>query len=151
MTAFAEKMYEFQKEYNITKECIFNCKVYVDILKSINRNPKFKAVMVLGHYSDDTLYINGGHFVVDLDGNFHEVSYDVNKIKERHYFDNIKQVLENIDKFKNLQVSKKDIIDNFIKFKKIEKCLNDDTYGFNEYEKFICNLQKDYCLNKIKN
>ena len=145
--SFQEKMFEFQKKYDVKNKCILNCKILVDELKKHNFNAKYKAVMVLGEFADDTLYLNKGHIVVDLDGELHEASYDVKKTKKTYYFDNLKDILEDLALFKKLKINKKNIIDNFIKFKKIEECLNNNTYNFTNCEKFLCNLQKTYCLN----
>ena len=145
MSIIINKMYEYQKEYNITKECILNFKVLV----GLHKGAKFKAVMVLGK-CNDTLYINGGHFVVEHNDEIIEASYDVYKIQKRSYYDSLKKILDELNNSKlmeKLQIDKKNIVENFIKFKKLEKCLNDNTYGFNELEKFCCGFQLNYIIN----
>lgn len=144
-------MREYQKENNIKNQCVTNTQYLYDIIKmnSIS-NVKTKAVYVFsGNYEEDTAIFVGGHLVVELDDEtIIEPSYDIFSLKNKSYFDNIKDLLNIFDNKVELKTKiniNKLIYDN-IQFMKISEQINNGELLISDKEHY--NKQADY-IEKI--
>jgi hypothetical protein len=142
-------MREFQKENNIKKQCITNTKYLYDIIRRNCKNDvKTKAVFVFS--SDEEIGNNivlGGHLVVVVDGEIIEPSYDIFSLKNKLYFDNIRDLIDIFDNKTELKTKidiKKLMIDH-IDFIKLAEKINKGQFLITE-KKFY-NEQADYIEN----
>jgi hypothetical protein len=93
-------MREFQRKNNIKNNCITNVQYLYDVIR-MNRkdiNVKTKAVFVFS-YDDITKIpiLNDGHLVVILnDKTIIDPSYDVFCLRNKMYFDNLKDLMDSI-------------------------------------------------------
>ena len=146
-------MREFQKNNGIKKQCVTNTQYLYDTIKmnSIN-NVKAKAVFVLSCDNDtDTSVFVGGHLVVKLDDEtIIDPSYDIFCLKNKSYFDNIKDLMDMFndnDKVKlKSDVDIKKLICDHIHFIKLAEQINNGQHTITE-KKFYDN-QADY-IEKI--
>lgn len=153
-------MREYQEKECIKNKCVTNSQYLYNFIKKISSstNVTVKAVIVLSHDKElDTTTCVGGHLVVILDDNTEEetiidASYDVFSLKNKLYFDNIKDfmhILKKEDKY----LFKKSICD-FIEFIKIAdkinngELLNSDKQFYNNQRDYI---EKLYNLNGLYN
>ena len=141
-------MREFQKENNIRKQCLTNSQYLYDIIKMnfSSSNVKTKAVLVFS--GDDEANVGtivGGHLVVILgDETVIEPSYDIFCLKNKSYFDNIKDFMDAfVDKveLKN-RLDVKKIVSEHISFMKFAEQINNGEHVITE-DKFY-NEQADY-------
>jgi hypothetical protein len=143
-------MRKFQEVNLIKKQCITNSQYLYDIIIS-NRyftrdEIRVKAVIVVSSDEElDTFTFVGGHLVLVFDdGSIIDPSYDIFSLKNRSYFDNIKDVM---DSFKNedkelLKTNfKKGFVDH-IHFMKIAEQINSGECLITE--KQFYNDQADY-------
>lgn len=157
-------MREYQKENNITRQCVANAQYLYDTIKmnysfSFN-NIKTKAVIVFSNNNEEqTQKIVAGHLVIELDdGLLIEPSYDVFSLKNKSYFDNIKDLLntfDNKDEFKTNIKTKKLIYDH-INFVKISEQINNgelliahDKDKWEHYNKQADYVEKIYTKKRI--
>ena len=144
-------MREYQKENNITKQCITNSQYLYDIIKmNSSNNVKTKAVFVFSDKNEeDACIFISGHLVVVLDDDtMIDPSYDIFCLKNTSYFDNIKDLM-NIFDDKVLVKTKfdiKKIIRDHIHFMKIAEQINNGDCVITEKEHY--NRQADY-IEKI--
>ena len=140
-------MREYQKENNIKKQCVTNAQFLYDTIKvnSIS-NVKTKAVFV---YSDnneeDTAIIVGGHLVVELDDEtIIDPSYEIFCLKNKSYFDNIKDLVNIFDNKVELKtkIDIKKLICEHIHFMKISEQMNNGELIITDKEHY--NKQADY-------
>ena len=141
-------MREFQKENKIKTQCVTNTQYSYDIIKNNSSitNVKAKAVYVFSNDAEtDTLHFVGGHLVVVLDDEtIIDPSYDVFCLKNKSYFDNIKDLMDNFDD-KNKLNTKIDIrimVSQHIRFMKLAAQINRGELVFTD-KKFY-NDQADY-------
>jgi hypothetical protein len=95
-------MREFQEKNGIKKQCVTNAQYLYDCIK-INHssaNVKVKALMVIS--TDDyaeTCTCVSGHLAIILvdDETLIDPSYDVFSLKNKSYFDNIKDLMDSFD------------------------------------------------------
>jgi len=140
-------MREYQKENNIKKQCVTNAQFLYDTIKVNSiRNVKTKAVFV---YSDnneeDTAIIVGGHLVVELDDEtIIEPSYEIFCLKNKSYFDNIKDLVNIFDNKVELKtkIDIKKLICEHIHFMKISEQMNNGELIITDKEHY--NKQADY-------
>lgn len=149
-------MREFQEKNNIKKQCITNTQYLYDCIKmnSRNTNVKAKAVLVVSNDDEtDTSVFVGGHLVVVLDDELIlDPSYDVFSLKNRSYFDNIKDLMDMFSDKHTLKtkVDIKKLIEQHIQFKKYADQINNDECLVSEKKNY--NTQADYVeelMNKI--
>ena len=89
-------MREYQKKKSIKKECLTNTQYLYDIIKmNFTNNVKTKAIYVFS--DDDGIAHLLNHLVVVLDGKTIDPSFDVFCLKNKSYFDNIKDLMDNFD------------------------------------------------------
>ena len=141
-------MREFQKENNIRKQCVTNCQYLYDIIKmnSSSSNVKTKAVLVFSADDEaDACTFVGGHLVVVLsDETVIEPSYDIFCLKNKSYFDNIKDFIDIFaDKVElKTRIDVKKIVSEHICFMKLAEQINNGEHLITE-DKFY-NEQADY-------
>jgi hypothetical protein len=140
-------MREFQKENNIRKQCLTNSQYLYDIIKmNSSSNVKTKAVLVFS--ADDVADVCtfvGGHLVVVLDDEtVIDPSYDIFCLKNKSYFDNIKDFMDIFaDKVElKTRVDVKKIVSEHISFMKFAEQINNGEHVITE-NKFY-NEQADY-------
>jgi len=146
-------MREFQKNKGIKKQCVTNAQYLYDIIKmnSID-NVKAKAVFVFSCDDDtNTLVFVGGHLVVMLeDGTMIDPSYDIFCLKDKSYFDNIKDLMdmfnENSKMILKSGVDIKQIVRDHIHFIKLAEQINNGKHTFTT-KKFYDD-QADYIEKK---
>ena len=113
-------MREFQKQNNIKKQCITNTQYLYDNITMNSVNVKAKPVFVFSHDDEEgTATFVGGHLLVILDdGTMIEPSYDIFCLKNKSYFDNIKDLMDVFDNKDDLK-SKIDMIEKNFTISKI--------------------------------
>lgn len=141
-------MREYQEKKCIRKQCITNVQyLYNCIKQNSSNNVKAKAVIVFSNNAEaDTTTIVEGHLVVVLD---HELiiepSYDIFRLKNITYFDNIKDfidIFEDKDILKT-KVDIKNILYELITFTKFAYQINNgelliaDKKNYNEQADYI--------------
>jgi hypothetical protein len=159
-------MREFQAKNNIKNQCVTNTQYLYDVIrKNTTNNVKVKAVIVASSNNEtNTFFCVGGHLVVELSGPDElitiEPSYDVFSLKDKSYFDNIKDFTNmfkdsnnNYDYDKEQKIIVTDLIEqsirHFIKFKKLAEQINNGELLICDKEFY--NNQADYIetlLNK---
>ena len=142
-------MREFQKQNCITKQCVTNTQFLYDCITMSIRNSNVKVKAVLGFSNDDvtdTCVFVGGHLVLILDDNETVIdpSYDIFRLKNISYYDNIKDL---IDIFKDKSELKKrfdlkKMLSEHIQFMKLAEQINNGEFII-YYEQFY-NNQADY-------
>ena len=139
-------MRTFQKDNFIRNQCITNCQYLYDCIKNSCINyVKVKSVIVISINNDDNnkkYTIVAGHLIVVLDDDCDiDPSYDVFSLKNKLYFDNIKDFMKRI-RDKSIP-SIKVVIANFLKFIKYaddinnSKLLISDKSFYNEQANYI--------------
>jgi hypothetical protein len=140
-------MREFQKQNNIKKQCITNTQyLYDTITMNSGTNVKAKPVFVFSHDDEGgTATFVGGHLLVILDDDtMIEPSYDIFCLKNKSYFDNIKDLMDvfhNKDDLKT-KIDIKKLVSDHIQFMKFAEQINNGKRVITE-EKFY-NEQADY-------
>ena len=140
-------MREYQKENNVKNQCVTNAQYLYDTIKiNSNSNVKTKAVLVFSdNTEEDTAIIVSGHLVVLLDDEIIiDPSYDIFCLKNKSYFDNIKDLVNIFDSNVELK-SKFDIkklVCQHIHFMKISEQINNGECIITEKEHY--NKQADY-------
>jgi hypothetical protein len=112
-------MMTYQKNNNVTRECIMNSLLFIHLMKENNcETLKPHSVIVLGK-KDGEPQIVSGHIVVrnEVDKSITECSYEIASLTDRQYFDNIKKFMETgKELFSEKGLTK--IITLFLKFNK---------------------------------
>jgi len=152
----ARSMREFQKTNRITKQCLTNTQYLYSCIKSnTSCKVKVKAVLVVSNKTNTTKIIV--HLVVQLENKnvegeamMLEPSYDVFSLKDKSYFDNIKDFMDTYShKFNDVfKDTFKKTISEFINFTKLAERINNG-------ELLICDKkfyddQADYIESIIK-
>lgn len=84
--AYAGLMHQYQKANNVKQECVTNVQYLIDQLHSIGIKCKASAVIVMSKN-----VINRGHVVIILDdGSVVDPSYEIAKLQNIQYYDNIR-------------------------------------------------------------
>lgn len=118
----------YQEAKNIKKQCVTNIQYLYDFIKLNNIcNVKTKAVYVFSYNDEENIAtIVSGHLVIELDNKrIIEPSYDIFCLKNKYYFDNIKD-LKNMydDKTEYLKNNMKQIINDHLHFMKLSEQIN---------------------------
>lgn len=117
-------MLEYQKNNNITKECITNAIYCCDQLNYNGYKSKVKAV-IMTSINNEELSVCGGHLVIDIGNNqLIDASYETNSKPNQNYFDNINNLIAMYPSIKNDKELLSFTIKNFMNFIKIEKDIN---------------------------
>ncbi len=145
-------MREFQEKNGIKKQCVTNVQYLYDCIK-INHssaNVKVKALMVISTDNDaETCTCVSGHLAIILvdDETLIEPSYDVFSLKNKSYFDNIKDLMDSFDDKDSLKKKfdiKKIVLDH-IYFMKLAEQINNGELTI--ADKKFYNDQADYIEN----
>jgi len=151
-------MREFQKENNIKSQCVTNTQYLYDIIKNNSSitNVKAKAVYVFSNGAETTTgHFVSGHLVVVLDdGTIIDPSYDVFCLKNKSYFDNIKDLMDRFDdKNKlNTKIDIRNMVSQHIHFMKLAEQINNgeliitDKKFYNDQADYIEKLYSKYIL-----
>lgn len=144
MNRILSHMHQFQKDNEITKECITNVQYYYDIMNTKGFNVKAKPVVAL--YSklngNEHTTITVIHMVIEYEnGIILDPSYEISSIKNCQYCDSIKVLIELLSTYPTPLTKEyiASILTQFIKFKKIADDINLDKF-------IICN--KDFYHNQ---
>ena len=143
-------MLDFQSKNLIKNECMTNVQYLYDQIK-MRTNIKciVKPVMVI-RFDGDNINFCHGHFVIEIDGEIIDPSYDVSILKNKHYFYTIKDLIDSFDKNARTQFIEKckHGFNQFLAFIKIANKMNKGI--FNISNKVFYNSQADYIdlLNK---
>ena len=146
-----QKMYEYQKNNNITKMCITNTMYLVDTLNENGHKASAKAVIAVSGYDTDELQIFI-HMVVECNGHILDPSYEVH-CKDAKYLDKLSAVIQLFnaeEKYSSESLTKKELITQYINFIKFAEKINGR--GFIVTDKKYYNAQADYiekCFKKI--
>lgn len=140
-------MREFQKKNNTKNQCATNVQYLYDIIRQNfkSSNVKSKAVFVFSSDIEaNSMTFSGGHLVVLLeDGTVIDPSYDVFCLKDKLYFDNMKDFLDIFTNKNDLKmrIDLKKLLCEHIAFTKIaERMNNGDVVRSNKHY----NEQADY-------
>jgi hypothetical protein len=148
-------MMEFQKINNIKNQCVTNVQYLYDCVKMNHKswNVKVKPVIVLSIDDNETKMLRfvSGHLILLLDNNetIIDPSYDVFSLKNKSYFDNVKDFLDNFDDNSKAFIKEnlKKIICDFVDFAKLAERINNGELLICDEEFY--NNQADY-VEKIK-
>jgi hypothetical protein len=140
-------MREYQQHNNIKKQCVTNTQYLYDTIKmNSTSNVAAKAVIVFS--SDDetnTTTFVGGHLVIVLDNETYiDPSYDVFSLKNKSYFDNIKDLIGIFDDTNQLatKIDVRQIIYQHLEFMNFAEQINNGECLITD-KKFY-NQQADY-------
>ena len=126
-------MREFQEKNCIKGQCITNVQYLYDCFKqNSNNNVKAKAVIAFSNdYDKKISTFVEGHLVVILDDEIIiDPSYDIFCLKDKRYFDNIKDLIDIFDDKDGLKkkIDMKKMIPQHITFRKIAEQINNDEF-----------------------
>lgn len=119
-------MHRYQKENNVENECVTNVQYLFDQLHSLGIKCKASPAIVM---CEDAM-INMGHVVIILDdGSVIDPSYEIAKLQNIQYYDNIKTFINIFHKecFEDEETKDvfKNIIKHFISFNNLANRIND--------------------------
>jgi len=119
-------MHRYQKANNVENECVTNVQYLFDQLHSLGIKCKASPAIVM---SEDEM-INKGHVVILLeDGSVIDPSYEIARLQNIQYYDNIKVFINMFHKecFEDEETKDvfKDIIKHFISFNNLANRIND--------------------------
>jgi len=140
-------MRKFQEKNCIEKQCITNTQYLYDCIKQIGfNNVKAKAVYVFSNdVETSTAIFVAGHLIVVLDDEtMIDPSYDIFCLKDKSYFDNIKDLIDIFDDKNKLKtnIDIKKLIGEHITFMKVAEQINNNECIITD--KKIYNDQADY-------
>lgn len=140
-----ELMLKYQKENNITKECLTNVQYVYDMFKcNINGYFTFEAipVMCIGIRGNDVIIVKG-HLVLKLEDRIIDPSYEICSMDNVRYYDNIKTFFDALSLNEALQdFVRKDVVTTFLTFKSFADQINSG--GLVISNKTFYNNQADY-------
>ena len=147
-------MREYQKENNITKQCITNAQFIYDIIKFNSTNDvKTKSVIVFSNDKEtNSVTLVGGHLVIilDDDNDVIDPSYEVFSLKNKLYFDNIDNFMSYFNEDDKITLKSKlnikKVISDYLKFIKISEQINNGKFIITNKEFY--NKQANYIENK---
>jgi hypothetical protein len=129
ITAICNIIREYQKNNNITDQCMTNTQFLYTFIKDNfpNMDVKAKAVICCADIGNDTIK-NIIHLMIVVDGQYYEPSYDTYHLQGRKYFTTIKDLLDGFVPNKLIKDNLKDIITPYLHFVDIEKRINDGEF-----------------------
>ena len=147
-------MLDFQKEHNITNQCVSNSVFLRDFLKSRGLNAKVKAVFSEHFVEEEKRMVLTCHMVVEIEEQkLVDASYDIFRYNAT-YMDNISTIMKRLKTTMNSDIIKeglsmKEVVSRFIEFiKDAEKINNNEKSFVNEYMikqlKYIKNYTKNH-------
>jgi len=152
-------MRDFQEKNCIKKQCVTNTQYLYDCIR-MNTSSKVKAKPVIVVSIDDELHTFlcvGGHLVIVLDDDtIIEPSYDIFSLKNKSYFDNIKDFMNSFDNKSNCmneELNKeftfmlKKSVGHFLNFIKLAERINNGELVI--CDKDFYNNQADYIEKKL--
>lgn len=102
-------MREFQRQHNVRGKCVNNTQYMLEVIKLLRiSNAKAKAVYVFSNALElqATIFI-GAHVVIELDdGTIIDPSYEIDNLKHKVYFDNIKTFIGKFDDIEKAKLMK---------------------------------------------
>jgi hypothetical protein len=127
---FIWKMHAFQKEHNITNQCISNSVLLRDFLISRGLNAKVKAVLSEHCVKDEKRMVLTCHMIVDVEGQgLVDASYDIFRYDAK-YMDTISVVMKRLKSMNPDAIieglSMREIMSKFIEFIKQAEQINDN-------------------------
>lgn len=161
VNALVVNMIEYQAKNNITSQCLSNAQYLYDCLKGskIGKAVRVKPVMVVSPETvkdGKTIWnIVSSHMVVILTTETDselviECSHDVALLKERSYYDNVKDLLSNFDEsFSRKSLSEWINIKAFLTFIKYADEINRGEFVIADRDNYLA--QADYIEKKMKN
>jgi hypothetical protein len=122
-------MHQFQKENEITKECITNVQYFYDIMNTeglcVKAKPVFAIYSIINEMQYDTIVVI--HMVIELkNGGIIDPSYEISSIDDCQYCDNTKTLIKTLSTYPS-PLSKEYItsaITKFLKFKNLADDIN---------------------------
>ena len=138
-------MLEYQKENSITKQCVTNVQYLYDFIVNNDTIPVHTKPVIVMSVDNDTLTIIRGHLVVISNETTIESSYEVDVLKNKYYYDNIKELINNFNISK--PVLKRIIID-FLNIQKLSDRINKGEFVITDEDFY--NKQADYIEKKFE-
>jgi len=140
-------MREYQKENNVTKQCVTNAQYLYDIIKMNSTiNVKTKAVLVFSKNNEENSFtIVSGHLILTLgDETVIEPSHEIFCYQNKSYFDNIKDLMSIFDDKVKLKsnIDIKKVISDHMHFMKISEQINNGEFIITDKDYY--NQQADY-------
>jgi len=160
VNALLKNMIEYQVKNNITSQCLSNAQYLYDCLKAskIGKAVRVKPVIVISPEKNEDGHINwnivSSHMVVIMTTETNselliECSHEVALLKNRRYFDNVKDLLSNFDEsFSRKSLSEWINIKAFITFIKYADEINRGEFLIADRDNYIA--QADYVQEKMK-
>ena len=153
-------MYEYQKQNNITKQCVTNTQYLFDSYKASLKNRcqvKVKAVIVSSTNESMTdHFLTAGHVVVAIAdngsndfSNIIEPSYEINCRKNIEYYDNVKDFIKYSHQELLKKYNMKVVIKGHIDFTKIAEKMNNGELCITDRE--LYHKQADYVESIFRN
>jgi len=139
-----DAMMKYQKENNITRECVTNVQFLYRIVKTNFPELSVKAIPIIyfndfrtqsGDFND--IRIQAGHLVLEIEGmGFIECSYDMlDRLKTSTVYKTVKECVENEPFFANKE-AKKMLIEKVLYFQKIANDMNEGETMINDFNYF---------------
>ena len=147
MNRILSDMHQFQKDNEITKQCITNVQYYYDIMNTKGFNVKAKPVIAIYSKLNGNEYITITviHMVISYEnGIILDPSYEIGSIQNCQYCDTIKGLIELLSTYPSPLTKEyiASIITQFVKFKKIADDINQDKFTI--CDKDFYHNQHDY-------
>jgi hypothetical protein len=149
-----EHMLDYQKQNQITKQCITNCLyLYRQIRCSSNLNPKVISVFMTSHEPDtETINFFSGHLVITFDNNgktyIVDPSFEFWSKKNKTYMFTVSELQQNHPYFKKCD-RMREIINDFIEFDKLASRINNGECIVGENGEGLYMRQADYVKEKM--
>jgi hypothetical protein len=119
-----KKMYEYQKNNNITNMCITNCVYLRDSLIVNGFSAKVKPVIALYDNPIEKIYVVCIHMVIECNGHILDPSYEIHNTNAE-YFDTLGDVLPVFKgNIHSRGLNKRELVDGFIRFIDFAKRIN---------------------------
>lgn len=120
------KMYDYQKEHNITEQCLTNAQF---LFNFINKNKlgdcKVRAVIVAINMNENKKIVCCCHFVVEFENKIIDPSYEYKKYDNAVYYTNYNKFIDiEFGLLYRGEYSKMKYINNFLNFYKLEIEIN---------------------------
>ena len=135
LTAILTKMYDFQREHDITQQCLTNAIFLHSYIKKnmSGYDCRLKAVLVVENTTPNLMIFCSNHMVMEINGRLIDPSYEYHKLANPIYYDSYQDCMDktfnvyiDVEKYGPYKgtFSKKKYLNSFNRFVKIEQKIN---------------------------
>ena len=132
-------MHEYQKNNNITSQCISNTLFLYQQLKPFDKDNKISVenVLMLGKrkIEDEGYVITAGHIVLMFEGDVIEASYEFQQMQEKTYFNKLNQMLKGVSDLdwpsqEARDICRRHVVTTFLEFTEVSKSILNGTCDY---------------------